>query len=202
MKTTGTALLTVILSICITSCSTKEDSYHQQAIEARSQYLAMTQGTAQCQLNADYGQRVYDFSMVVNIAQQEGVFTTELTLTAPEEIQGIQATQVGFGKDSKLLWEDMILDTGDLSQSGLSPVTAVPLLLETLCQGYIESVSIKEKSSGTVVELYCRNPEQALGQGQEIILWLDPNNYSLLGGEIFQDGVRVIACTMEQFIMN
>lgn len=203
MKKGKIQILSVILSILITSCSgTAEDSNHQQGLNARSRYLSMTKATGICTITADYGQRVYDFDMVLNISQEEGGYHTELTLIAPEEVAGIQVTQVGLGADSKLIWDDMILETGDLSDNGLSPVTAVPLLLETLCQGYMETITLKEKSGGTVLELYCRDPDVPLGLGQEIILWVDAQSYDLVGGEIFQDGARVIGCQVQQFVMN
>lgn len=203
MKKRVIGILSVIMSLLITSCSgVGVESYHQEGLNARARYLSMTQATGVCELLADYGQRVYSFSMVVNVAVEEGEFRSSLTLTAPEEIAGISVTQLGLGQESKLLWEDLILETGDLSGEGLSPVTAFPLFLETLCQGYLETVSEKETKNGKVLELYSRDPDKAVGTGQEVFLWLDPDTYLLLGGEVFQDGQRVLACEMTQFVMN
>ncbi len=196
-------ILFVIIMLFITSCSKiGEENNYQQGLNARTAYRNMTMATGKLKLTADYGQRVYDFAMVVNISQEEGVYHTEQILTAPEEIAGITATQIGYGADSKLLWEDMILETGDLSLEGLSPVTAFPLLLETLCQGYLDTIRLVEFKDTMALELYSRNPEEPQGTAQEIILWLHPETYALLGGEIFQQGQRVIACDMTEFMMN
>lgn len=203
MKKTKNAILSVIILLLITSCSKiGEESNYQLGLNARSAYRDMTMATGRMSIRADYGQRVYDFDMVVNLSQQEGAYHSELCLTAPSEIAGITATQVGFGAESKLIWGDMILETGDLSQQGLSPVTAFPLFLETLCQGYLDSIRLVETKQGTALELFSRNPEEPLGTGQEITLWIHPETYAFQGGEIFQDGQRVIACEMTDFVMN
>lgn len=193
-------LLLVIFSLMMTvSCSAvEEEGYHHQALQARSAYLALQQGTAMCSLTADYGERVYDYELVLTLSQVEGVYHSTLSLTAPEELAGISVTQEGMGAESRLVWEDLILETGDFSQEGLSPMTAIPLMLETLCSGYLESVSIRNEG---VLELYSRNPDVPTGEGLELVLWLNSESYALLGGEIYQDGLRVISCEMKQFVM-
>ncbi len=194
-------LLFVILSLLITSgCSSQgEDSYHQEALLARTAYLSLQNATAVCELTADYGERVYDYTMVLSVSQENGSFHSSLQLTAPELLSGIAVSQEGFGKESTLQWEDMILETGDLSDNGFTPMTAIPLLLETLCSGYLETVTLK---SNGVLELYSRNPDIPLGQGQEVTLWLSPDSYALLGGEIFQEGQRVISVEIHNFQMS
>ncbi|MFI3254797.1 MAG: hypothetical protein R3Y63_10740 [Eubacteriales bacterium] len=193
-------LLPVIMLLIFTvSCGTsREEVYHQEALLARSAYLSLEQGTGICHINADYGERVYDFSLVLTLSQNNGIYHCQLSLTAPEEIAGIVATQEGLGGDSKLMWDGMILETGDLDDDGLSPMTAIPLLLETLSSGYLEGVTLKDNG---VLELYSRNPDSPTGQGREVVLWLNPDSYALLGGEIFQDGKRVISCKIENFVM-
>lgn len=203
MKTKKRVILYVIMSILMTSCSkTTEETPYQMGLDARTAYTNMTMATGKLQLTADYGERVYPFDMVVNIRKEEGQFHTEVSLTAPAEIAGISATQVGFGQESKLIWGDMILETGDLSETGLSPVNAMPLLIETLCQGYLDTIRLVEPQGQSLLELCSRNPEATPGTGQEITIWLDPVSFAFLGGEIFQEGQRVIACEMTDFIMS
>lgn len=193
-------LLPVILSILITTgCgSGGESPQEQDAVLARSHYLALTQATGLCHLLVDYGERVYEFSMAVSVTQENEQRSISQTLTAPAEIAGITVTQVGVGAESKLIWEDVLLETGDLSQDGLSPVTAFPQLFHCLTTAYIQSATLV--SEGEILQLLCRDPALEMGQGQEVVLWLDSGSYDLLGGEIYQDGQRVIACEMESFL--
>lgn len=189
------------LALCIFGSGCQKDpqeQYHEQALEARTQYLALQQATALCDVTADYGERVYEFSFLVSVERGENKeLKTTLSLTAPEEIAGITVTQVEGS--SQLLWEDMILETGDLNERGLSPVSAVPELLQALCSAYIHSVNMREENSGqSLLELYCTEPEE----GQEIYLWLDRENFHLVGGEILQEGRRVILCEFRNFAMS
>lgn len=199
-------LCPVILSIFITSSCSKTEDPQAEAIEMRHSYLSLSQATALCQVTADYGERVYDFSMVLVAERREEGLSTTLTLTEPASLKGISVTQTGTGQDSQLVWEDLVLETGDLNPEGLSPVTAIPLLLDTLERGFIHSVSLTEKhtAQGTQVllELISKDPDAPTGTGQEVVLWVDAESYGLVGGEIFQDGRRVVACTIENFIMN
>ncbi len=205
MKTKIHLILSVIFLLMITtSCGgDTQEQYYQQALKARTQYLGLQQGTSLCHITADYGQRVYDFSLVLTLSRdQDQQLVSTLTLTAPEEIAGISVT--AQGGSSQLRWEGMILETGDLNQEGLSPVSAIPLFLETLCSGYLESVTMTEKltQENPLLTLFCRDPDKIQGTGQEITLWLDSQTYALVGGEIFQDGVRVLSCEFQNFLMS
>lgn len=210
-KTSKIKLIPVILSMLITSsCSflpynqeeKQQQNWEEQALQVRTTYLSLTEGTGKCSVTADYGQRVYTFDMILFLKDTEDGLSTTMTLTAPEEIQGITATYVG--NTSQLLWADLILETGDLNDTGLSPVNALPILLENLKKGYIHSATVKEMFTPTgtqaVLELFTRNPDLPLGEGTETVIWLESETQKLLGGEIYQDGARVITCQVSDFV--
>lgn len=206
MRRKKIGLFIVIMSLVITtSCSTKEESAHSQwtekALTARGRYLSFREGSAQCDLTADYGERVYQFSCVTSFTMTEEGLETTLCLTSPEDLKGITVTQRGL--DSRLEWDTVLLETGDLSQNGLSPVTAFPTLIKAMQKAEIYAISQKEQftSQGTkqVLELLTR--ETGEQEDLEITLWLDSETLVLLGGEIFVDGERVITCQVSQFAM-
>ena len=62
----------------------------QQALQARGKYLEMTVWSARAQITADYGQRVYTFSVTASGDAEQ----TLLVLTAPETVAGM-ATRMG-----------------------------------------------------------------------------------------------------------
>ncbi len=197
-------LLVIFMLIFTAGCSADtEESFQQEAVLCRNHYLQQSQATGLCHITADYGERVYEFSLAVELEQVEGQWHSHFTLTSPASLAGIQLSQEGIGKDTRLQWDDVILETGDLNDQGLSPMTAFPLLWENLLQGYVETSKKVSRTTlngeESLLQLQCRDPDGVVGQGQEVILWVSDLDYSLLGGEIYENGKRVITCDVEYF---
>lgn len=159
------------------------------AVAIRGEYMAMTGYSLQAQVNADYGQRVYDFTLSVT---SDGAETT-VVVREPEMLAGITARLTA--DEGVLEYEDLSLETGFLDADGLSPVSALPALMEAACTQYIDRCTLADG----VLEVHCADPEQKAGDGQEVTLWFDAQTHALTGGEISQDGRRVIACEITEF---
>ena len=159
------------------------------AVAVRGEYMAMTSYSLQAQVNADYGQRVYDFTLSVTWDGEE----TAVVIREPEMLAGVTARITG--EEGALEYDDLSLETGFLDQDGLSPVSALPALMETARSQYISQCALADG----VLEVRCADPEQRAGQGREVTLWFDAQTHALTGGEISQDGRRVIACQITEF---
>ncbi len=159
------------------------------AVEIRGEYMAMTGYSLQAQVNADYGQRVYDFTLSVTNDGEE----TAVVIREPEMLSGVTARI--HGEEGTLEYDDLSLETGFLDGESLSPVSALPTLMEAARTQYIDRCTLTDG----VLEVHCADPEQDSGTGQEVTLWFDAQTYALTGGEISQDGRRVIACQITEF---
>ncbi len=175
------------LLLALMGCSATSQSGDQRAVELRGGYLAAQTITAQCTLTADYGQRIYEFGFDVTYTTEK----TTLTLTQPETIQGL-AVEVAEG-GSQIVCDGVLIETGTLSSDGLTPITAIPAILDGLCSGYVQQWDLTEG----VLTLVCGDPDLPLGTGEQIVLTLDDETGNLLYGEILVDGVRVIDCLFE-----
>ncbi len=180
-------LLLALLLLPLAGCASQGQSGEELALEIRGGYLASGLITTSCTVTADYGERVYDFSFDTVTTQE----STTLTLTAPQELGGLVVEVMC--KDSALSYQGVLVETGALSEGGLTPVTAVPALLEGLQTGYIQSCLEGEG----VLTLTCGDPDTPVGTGEELVLTLDSQTGNLLQGEIFADGTRVIDCTFD-----
>lgn len=159
------------------------------AVEIRGEYMAMTGYSLQAQVNADYGQRVYDFTLSVTNDGEE----TAVVIREPEMLSGVTARI--HGEEGTLEYDDLSLETGFLDGESLSPVSALPTLMEAARTQYIDRCTLADG----VLEVHCADPEQDSGTGQEVTLWFDAQTHALTGGEISQDGRRVIACKITEF---
>ena len=185
-------LLALVLSACGgTGAGSRAE---QLALDMRGAYLAMTACTASMEVTADYGSRVYDYGIDVSW-EKEG--DTVLTVTAPENIAGVTAR---LRRDATALEYDGIrVETGALNQQGMSPVDAVPVLLDYAEGGYIAACGMETVDEREVLRVDCREPEAAAGESRACSLWFDPSTHALLRGELSQDGFTVIQCEFSNF---
>lgn len=172
-------------------------SADQLALDMRGTYLAMTGCEATLEMTADYGQRVYEYTLFLSY-EKEG--ETSLTILAPEEVAGITARISSEG--TALEYDGVRVETGPMDDQGLSPISAVPVLLETITQGFIAETSVEAWGEGESLVVTCRDPDGEVGVGREIGLWFDTEDFSLLQGEILSDGYQVIRCTVQDFSMT
>ena len=167
------------------------------ALDIRAEYLGMATCAATAEITADYGQRVYVFTLELQYTKGG---ETVLTVTAPEDIAGVTARL----KDgaATLEYDGASLETGELDGQGLSPVSALPALLNAVQTGFIAEVGREDLDETATLRICCRDPEQAPGAGEETAVWFDLETHGLVQGEISVDGARVILCRFTQFTME
>lgn len=184
----------VLLTGCSRGGQEAGNSAEELALLIRAEYLAMTACSASVDITADYGQRIYEYSM--NISWQKGG-ETRLTVTAPENIAGITA-RIQDGT-SYLEYEGASLETGVLSGTGLSPVEVVPATLNYIRSGYIGECDFETVGEKELLWFCCRDPECEPGIGTEAAFWFDPETHALIQAEILSDGYCVVRCVFREF---
>ena len=135
----------------------------------------LTQQREQLELTADYGQRVYTYGIDLSW-QREG--ETVLTITAPENVAGITA-RILEG-ETALEYDGMRVETGPLDGSGMSPVDAVPVLLDYAEGGYIAACGMETVDEREVLRVDCREPEAAAGASRADTCWSNRSSWRRL----------------------
>lgn len=179
-------MMTLLLSGC--AGGGEDQKALDLALTIRSEYLALNRFFAQTELTADYGQRVYEYGIQVDASPEE----TVLTVTSPDLVAGVTGrfqTEEAF-----LAYDGLVLETGPLTDDGLTPITAIPALLEAVKSGYITACSAGED----LFRVDCGSPDVPVGTGTEFVLWFDPESHDLVRGEVSQDGRRCIFCEFSQ----
>lgn len=185
----------LMISLLLSACRTGEGTtgLQEQALAIRSRYLECAGCAAQLNVTADYGQRVYAYT--VNVTATEG--ETMLAVVQPQELAGV--TVHLNGEHGQLEYDGAMLETGPLDGEGLTPLGAVPALLECARSGFIDSCTTERLGERDTLRILCRDPEKAVGTGRETTLWFDTQTHALVRGEIAVDGYRVILCEFLQF---
>lgn len=167
-------------------------SAEEQALAVRTRYLAMTSFAGSAEVTADYGERVYDFTMDFSW-EKDGDLV--LTVTSPEEISGITA-RVRDG-ETLLEYDGASLGAGDLSGDGLSPVEAIPAILDDARSGCITQCVLEQMGEQETLRVEYGDPRDP--EGLTSTLWFDPSTGALLRSELFSDGYLVITCVFTSF---
>lgn len=187
----------LMMTLVLTACGGgKGDAARELALTIRTAYVSAGGCTGRLELTADYGQRVYTYTVDLTVSGEE----TVLTLTAPEEVAGVTARV--RGTDSWLEFDGTVLETGPLSDDGLSPLSAVPVLLDSARSGFMDSCTLEQLGERETLRVLCRDPGKQPGEGRQAVLWFDPDSGVLIRGEILMDGYRVITCECLEFTLN
>lgn len=165
----------------------------EEALALRTTYLEAEGFSGKAELTADYGQRVCQYQVDVEAGEEE----TTLTITAPDTVAGITARAING--DTFLDYEDLVLETGPLDPEGLSPMAAVPALLEEVKSGYITAYSFPEDG---VLRVDCGDPDREPDMGRAVSMWFDRNSGTMLKGEISVDGTLVVSCLWSEFTIK
>lgn len=183
-------LLTATSALLLTGCTGGGSSAKHKLEAAQSVYRTMSGCTAQAEITADYGQRVYGYTVDLTVKGGSGV----MTVKQPENLAGTVLTW--SDGETKLAFDGTELDTGALSDSGLSPADAMPTIL-TACQGgEIVDCCMEEQAGGQVLH---GTLDLDGDQGGQIQCWFQPDSYGLLRAELSQDGVTVVTMQFSDF---
>ena len=127
------ALLSLLLAACLllTGCGSRAD---EKRFAAFSEELSKKDTLSfLAELRAEYADRTVEFTLAYT-RDAEG---ETIRVLKPERISGICA-HLAPGS-STLEFESLILDAGPLDPYGLTPMNALPKLVETLCTGHLDS---------------------------------------------------------------
>ncbi len=182
-------LMMTLLAACAPAGETPEDA----AFHLQERYRAVAGFSATVDLTAEYGDRVYDFT-VDALCRKDG--ETVLTITAPELIAGITA-RLAEG-ETVLEYDGAALSLGDLDGEGLTPVSAIPELFRQAATGWMARCAWEDEER-TRLETLCRDPEAEEGTGAEFLMLFDRETFAPIRAELSRDGVRVLTAQFSDF---
>ena len=183
----------ILLLAALCACGGGTDD-NDLFLSLREDFQNMDTWSGQAALTADYGQRVYDYSLTFTGSREEG---TVLTILAPEEAAGITAE----AKEGRtwLDYDGVRLETGPLDPAGLSPMDALPALLEAMETGSVTETGTENDGTRDILLVTIGDPDLPAGRGRETIFRFDKSRKTLLEAELRSDGAAVIRCVFSEF---
>lgn len=191
-------LLPMIPLLLLSACQGGEAEGGQTADEAarlvRTEYLAAAGCAGRVEVTADYGARVYAFTLDFTW-RREGEST--LSVVAPEELAGLTA-RIADG-EGRLEFDGVSLGAGDLTGEGLTPMELLPSVMEYVGGGYMAECVFEALGGQDALRVLFRDPEAQAGSGTECVLWFDCGARALLRCELSWDGALVLSGDFTEF---
>ena len=176
-------LIPLVLLLCLSGCqgSVQENNL---ALALRADFLAMDGCSGTMDITADYGERVYAYTVSFSSTQETGM---TMVITAPQEVAGITAT-IAEGQ-TYLTFDGVQLETGPLNEEGLSPLDALPAFLTAMQSGYMAETGSELLGETETLRI-------------ETILWFDQATKDLLQGELRSEGTTIVRCVFSSFALT
>ena len=181
--------LMIILTL-LTACSPSKNHTDKMA-EIRTDFIAAERLELTAEITADYGDRVYDFRVKYTGDSQKG----RIEILAPESIAGITAETDISG--ITLVYDGARMETGRLSEGGLSPIEAIPTLISGWQRGIIKLLSGEKLDSYGTLSMTTGITETAQAK-----TWFDLGSLLPIMAEISESGKTVIRCEFENVIVE
>lgn len=196
----GKKLLSLLMIplLALSACGPEDGAARQTAAEAarqvRAAFLAAGSLDGTVEVTADYGLRVYEFTLA--FAWQRGGETT-LTVMEPEELAGLTA-RIAEG-DTRLEFDGISLSTGPLDGEGLTPMELLPGVMAYAQEGYMAQCAFEQLDGTEVLRIAYRDPDKAAGTGAECVQWFRRDSGALLRAELSWDGELVLSGNFTEF---
>lgn len=169
------------LCFLLTGCAKAKPERKVQ--EMRDVYQSVECIDAQAKVTADYGQRLYHYTVTIS----GGIEAGKMSVLAPESIKG--AALEWNAETTSLTYEDITLDTGALTKSGLSPADAIPALLKSCRAGTLIGCALEGEEGSQTLTAELENPE---APETSITCRYSADGYLLEKAEFWEEGVAVL----------
>lgn len=190
MKHTTFAQMTALLLLLLfTACGAQGTTP-----KLHDYYSGLQAAQMDVRVRADFGDRTADYLLRYTLSTD----TETVTVLEPTELANVSVTLTENG--SQLHFDDLILETGALPGTGLSPLEAVPFAVRCWRNGYVTS-----QGQDTAYGLPCTRAVYTAthnGKALKLLVWFNADTLQPIRSETYADDTCVLTCTYEQVTLG
>lgn len=181
-------LFVLTLMLLLTACGGGEET--NAVTQLQQQYAAVESATMEAEITCHYNEEVRTYTLLCAYTPTKST----ITVLAPENLAGITA-QVENGTLT-LRYDDISMDAGTYSAAAVSPVVALPKLMEAAAWGYPA-----QQSEETIGERMCIRLGCDLSNEPDTIYttWFDQETFLPLRSEICVAGTLLFEINWTRF---
>ena len=173
--------------LLLTACGGEEKD---PAAELQAQYANLTGAVMEADVSCHYADEDRAYTLLCDYAPDRST----VTVLSPANLAGISAT-VENGTLT-LSYEDISLDAGGYSAAAISPVAALPKLMQAAASGYVTEKSEETVGERPCLRLACDLPDD---EGSVYTTWFDQETLLPLRSEISAEGTVVFEVAWTRF---
>ncbi len=176
-------LILCIFSLMLTACGGQADQ--EKLDEFKSQLSQRETVSFTADIRCEYPDKTHEFSLYY----EGGTEGSTVKVLSPKMIAGVSAefspdgTSLNFGETS--------VDTGNLDEYGLSPMSALPSLVNLMKNGFMESSW--EEADFSVYEL-------SLNDNLSAQIWFNSLNMVPVKAELISNGTVKVFCNIDNWL--
>ena len=180
-------LFAPMLMLLLTACGGEEKD---PAAELQAQYANLAGAVMEAEVSCHYADEDRAYTLLCDYAPERST----VTVLSPANLAGISAT-VENGTLT-LSYEDISLDAGGYSAAAISPVAALPKLMQAAASGYVTEKSEETVGERPCLRLACDLPDD---EGSVYTTWFDQETLLPLRSEISAEGAVVFEVAWTRF---
>ena len=180
-------LFAPMLMLLLTACGGEEKD---PAAELQAQYANLTGAVMEADVSCHYADEDRAYTLLCDYAPDRST----VTVLSPANLAGISAT-VENGTLS-LSYDGISMDAGNYSAAAISPVAALPKLMEAAAKGYPTEQGEEAVGERTCLRLAC---DLESDEGILYTTWFDQETLLPLRSEISADGATVFEVAWSKF---
>ncbi len=184
-------LFALMLTLLLTACGGEEQE--NAAAKLQQEYAAVENATLEAEIICHYEDEVREYTLLCAYTPEKST----VTVLAPENLSGISASVEGGMLT--LSYDDLSLDAGTYSAAAISPVVALPKLMEAAAWGYPAQQSEEQVGERTCIRMGC---DLSGEPGTLYTTWFDKASMLPLKSEISVDDVLVFEVGWTRFEVN
>lgn len=177
-----------MLILLLTACGAGEET--NETAQLQQQYAAVEYATMEAEIVCHYDDEIRKYTLLCAYTPERST----VTVLSPENLAGISA-QVENGTLT-LSYDDISLDAGTYSAAAVSPVVALPKLMEAAAWGYPTEQSEETLGERTCIRLAC---DLSDAPGTLYTTWFDAQSLLPLRSEITVDGALLFEIAWSRF---
>lgn len=181
-------ILAPMLILLLTGCGAGEENNVVEQLQ--QQYAAVESATMEAEIVCHYDEEIRKYTLLCAYSPEKST----VTVLSPENLAGITA-QVENGTLT-LSYDDISLDAGTYSAAAISPVVALPKLMEAAAWGYPAEQSEEMLGERACIRLGCDLSDEP---GTMYTTWFDAQSLLPLRSEISVDGTLMFEITWSRF---
>ena len=183
-------LFAPMLMFLLTACGGGKGKPDSLTSQLQAEYAAVASAVMEADVTCHYEDEIREYTLLCDYTPE----TSTVTVLSPANLAGISATVEGG--TLSLNYDGISLDAGSYSDAAVSPVAALPRLMEAAAKGYVS-----EQGEETLNERSCLRLASDLEADEGILYttWFDQETLLPLRSEISADGELVFEVAWSRF---